>query len=291
MMDSRLIVSLIALGGLLAGCSNDAELVTPDIESVAAPVTSNQELVVRLEDILTGEHRSVDNRARDQYRNPIETLQFFSVAPDSTVVEIWPGSGWYTEILAPYLRDEGRYIAAGFDQESNIEFIRLAAERYQAKLDASPELYDKAETAVWMPPNQLENIPEDSVDVVLTFRSLHNWMPRGSQDEMLSAMYRVLKPGGVLGIVEHRGNPALPQDPEAGTGYVNQDYAIELAEKAGFRLNGSSEINSNPKDIKEYPEGVWTLPPTLRLKEQGQETYLGIGESDRFTLRFIKPGG
>jgi predicted methyltransferase len=282
MKKSVSLLACILAGAVLAGCES-AE------EKLVTTVVPNDDAAARMAEVLAGDHRSPENKARDKYRHPAETLAFFSVTPDATVVEIWPGGGWYTEILAPYLRDEGRYIAAGFDPESNIEFIRKAAEAYQAKLDANPELYDKVQTAVLMPPNQLDFAPENSVDVVLTFRSIHNWMPRGSEDAMFAAMYRVLKPGGILGVVEHRGDPAIPQDPKAATGYVNQDYAIEMIEKAGFVLNGSSEINANPLDTKDHPEGVWTLPPTLRLKDQDSETYLGIGESDRFTLRFIKP--
>ena len=239
--------------------------------------------------ILAGDHRTAENKARDVYRHPVETLGFFGLKPDTTVVEIWPGGGWYTEIIAPYVRDKGKYIAAGFDPDSEIEFIRQAAARYQAKLAEHPELYDQVEPAVLMPPDKLDFVPPESVDLILTFRSIHNWMPRGNQDAMAAAMYKALKPGGVLGVVEHRGIPAVPQDLEAKTGYINQEFAIEIFEKAGFVLNGSSEINANPADTKDHPEGVWTLPPTLRLKEQGRETYLGIGESDRFTLRFIKP--
>ena len=284
---ATLIVSII----LLHGCDNGHDVTQPveQDEKSVLPVEQDEESVDKMVAVLAGEHRSEENKARDKYRHPAETLAFFSVTPDATVVEIWPGGGWYTEILAPYLYDEGRYITAGFDVASNIEFIRLAAERFQAKLDANPEIYGKTETTVLMPPNQLEFVPPNTADVVLTFRSVHNWMPRGSQNMMFEAMYAALKPGGVLGVVEHRGNPAIPQDPEARTGYVNQDYVIELAEAAGFVLNGSSEINANPLDTKDHPEGVWTLPPTLRLEEQGLETWLGIGESDRTTLRFIKP--
>jgi predicted methyltransferase len=252
-------------------------------------ISLDEPAVVKLTNVLEGYQRADENKLRDQYRHPLETLSFFSVTPDATVVEIWPGSGWYTEILAPYLRDEGHYIAAGFDPESEIEFIRMAAGRYQAKLDADPDVYDQVETAVLMPPDRLDFVAPESVDIILTFRSLHNWMPRGSEDMMLAAMYRALKPGGVLGVVEHRGNPALPQNPEAETGYVNQIFAVEMIEKAGFVLNGSSEINANPLDTKDHPEGVWTLPPTLRMKDERREHWLEIGESDRFTLRFIKP--
>jgi predicted methyltransferase len=275
------VVTLFAAMVLLQACENSSvepPIIVPD-KKVDEPMAA----------ILAGEHRSDEHKARDKYRHPAETLAFFSVMPDATVVEIWPGSGWYTEILAPYLRDDGRYMAAGFDPDSDIEFIRIAAGKYQAKLDSSSELYGKVETAVLMPPNQVDFVPPESVDVVLTFRSVHNWMPRNTQEVMFEAMYKALKPGGVLGVVEHRGDPAIPQDPKASNGYVNQDYVIEIAESAGFVLNGSSEVNANPADTKDHPEGVWTLPPTLRLKEQGRESWSAIGESDRLTLRFIKP--
>ncbi|MEE9510907.1 MAG: methyltransferase, partial [Gammaproteobacteria bacterium] len=183
----------------------------------------------------------------------------------------------------------GRYYAAHWDPESDIEFIQRGAKAYQDKLAAHPELYGNAEMTVLMPPDAMEIAPPESVDMVVTFRNIHNWMPRGSADSIFSAMYRALKPGGVLGVVEHRGNPDVAQDPKAASGYVNQDYAIELAERAGFVLDASSEINANPNDTKDYEPGVWTLPPTLRLKEQDQDRYLAIGESDRFTLRFVKP--
>jgi predicted methyltransferase len=280
------VFALVGAGLFFQGCEQQAESFTVIAPDVIAP---DEDTSGKLESVLAGDHRAPENSQRDKYRHPLETLNFFSVTPDSTVVEIWPGSGWYTEILAPYLRDDGRYIAAGFDPESEIEFIRMAAGRYQAKLDANPELYDQVETAVLMPPDKLDFVEPESIDVILTFRSLHNWMPRASQDMMLGAMYRALKPGGVLGVVEHRGNPAIPQNPEANTGYVNQDYAVEMIEKAGFVLNGSSQINANPADSKDHPEGVWTLPPTLRLKEDRRDEWLEIGESDRFTLRFIKP--
>jgi predicted methyltransferase len=294
MRISPFIATVFSAGAvlLLQGCeqSNDGNdgPAVDQIQAVQAPagVGTDQSSMAG---VLAGEHRSPEHKARDKYRHPAETLGFFGLRPDSTVVEIWPGGGWYTEIIAPYVREQGRFIAAGFDPDSEIEFIRAAAGRYQEKLDEYPELYDQVETTVLMPPDKLDFVPPESVDLILTFRSIHNWMPRGSADEMFAAMYRALKPGGVLGVVEHRGVPAIPQDPEAKTGYVNQEYAIDLIEKAGFALNGSSEINANPVDIKDYPEGVWTLPPTLRLKEQGRESYRAIGESDRFTLKFIKP--
>jgi len=243
----------------------------------------------KMEAALAGEHRTAANRARDQWRHPAETLGFFGIEPDSTVMEIWPGGGWYTEVLAPYLRDSGTYIAAGWDPDSSMEFIQNAVARYNEKLDANPEVYDQVKVAVLMPPAKLEPVAPGTVDVVVTFRNIHNWMPRESQGMMLQAMYDALRPGGVLGVVEHRGNASVPQDPKAKSGYVNEDYAIEMIEAAGFQLVDKAEINANPADTKDHPEGVWTLPPTLRLKDQDRDKYLGMGESDRFTLKFVKP--
>lgn len=292
------IILLLLTTIILQACDNNGS--SPGIENSGGPpavenreavqaAAGNGKIIQGLAPILAGDHRSAENRARDKYRHPVETLGFFGLQPDTAVVEIWPGGGWYTEIIAPYVREKGKFIAAGFDPESEIEFIRQGAARYQAKLAEHPELYDRVEQAILMPPDKLNFVPPESVDLILTFRSIHNWLPRGNEDEILAAMFKALKPGGVLGVVEHRGIPSVAQDPEAKTGYVNQQYAIDLIEKAGFMLNGSSEINANPADTKDHPEGVWTLPPTLRLKEQGKDTYLGIGESDRFTLRFIKP--
>ncbi len=292
------IILLLLTTVILQACENsgsspgdDSSGDPPAVENTEAvqAAAGNGEIMQGLAPILAGDHRSAENRARDKYRHPVETLGFFGLQPDTAVVEIWPGGGWYTEIIAPYVREKGKFVAAGFDPESEIEFIRQGVVRYQAKLAEHPEQYDRVEQAILMPPDKLDFVPPESVDLILTFRSIHNWLPRGNEDEILAAMFKALKPGGVLGVVEHRGIPSVPQDPEAKTGYVNQEYAVELIEKAGFVLNGSSEINANPADSKDHPEGVWTLPPTLRLKEQDREIYLGIGESDRFTLRFVKP--
>lgn len=299
-MNRISLLVMVCLMAVLQACDRDttdkSAQVTPEPAPAAAtndvPVDSGNQVATAdaaMAAILAGEHRSAKNKARDQYRHPAETLAFFGLRPDSTVMEIWPGEGWYTEIIAPYVRGQGRFIAAGFDPDSEIEFVRNGAAKFQAKLDANPELYDHVELAVLMPPDKLELAPPDSLDLILTFRNIHNWMPRGSQDAVVAAMYRALKPGGIVGVEEHRGIASEPQDPEAKTGYVNQDYAISLFEKAGFVLDGTSEINANPADTKNYPEGVWSLPPTLRLGEENRDTYLAIGESDRFTLRFIKP--
>jgi len=292
-------ISLVITVGLLVAlqaCDRDDASKSAQIDPAPSATAGSGEAAVqppddnaRMAAILAGEHRSPENKARDQYRHPAETLAFFGLRPDSTVVEIWPGSGWYTEIIAPYVREQGRFIAAGFDPESDVEFIRKGVAMFKAKLDANPELYDRVETTVLMPPDKLEMAAPESVDLILTFRSLHNWMENGDEDAVIAAMYKALKPGGLVGVEEHRGNGTGPQDPQAKSGYVNQDYAIGLFEKAGFVLDGTSEVNANPADTKDYPEGVWTLPPTLRKGDEGRDIYMAIGESDRFTLRFRKP--
>lgn len=242
-----------------------------------------------LEELIVGDHRSPEHIARNQYRNPRETLEFFGLRPDSIVVEIFPSGGWYTEVIAPYVREHGRYYAAHWDPDSEVEFIQRGLRNFRDKLEARPELYDRVQMTALAPPEKTEIAPPGSADLVVTFRNIHNWMPAGTADAIFEAMYRALKPGGVLGVVEHRGNPEVPQDPRARSGYVNEDYAIAMAERAGFVLDARSEINANPRDTKDYEGGVWTLPPTLRRGEEDREKYLEIGESDRFTLRFIKP--
>jgi predicted methyltransferase len=228
---------------------------------------------------IAGSQRTEAEKARDQYRHPLETLTWFGIKDDMTVVEIWPGGGWYTAILAPVLKDKGLYYGAVFEN----------AQPLKDKLAANPELYGKVTLTELIPPAKTDIAPAGSADMVLTFRNVHNWMGRGFAEEVFKAMYQALKPGGILGVVEHRGNPAVPQDPKAASGYVNEDYVIKLAEGAGFQLVGRTEINANPKDTKDYPQGVWTLPPVLRLKDVDREKYVAIGESDRMTLKFVKP--
>ena len=239
-----------------------------------------------LAEIADGDHRPAENRARNDWRHPIETLEFFGLTQGQTVVEIWPAGGWYTEVIAPYLNDDGKYIAAHWDPDSPIKFISAGVEKYEAKLSERPDLYGNVQMAVLMYPDKMDFVPDGSVDMILTFRNIHNWMGRDFADDMFDAMYKALKPGGTLGVVEHRGNPEIAQDPKAASGYVNEDHAIALAEKAGFKLVGKSEINANPKDTKDYETGVWTLPPTMRGGDKPE--YRAIGESDRFTLKFVK---
>lgn len=243
----------------------------------------------QLTKIIGGEHRSAANQARDVYRHPLDTLLFFGLRNDMHVVEIAPGGGWYTEIIAPYVNERGQYYGAGADAESPQESVRAGVASFKAKLAEHPELYGKAIVTELAPSRKTAIAPAGSADLVLTFRNVHNWLAAGTADQVFAAMYQALKPGGILGVVEHRGKAEVAQDPKAKSGYVNEAYVIDLAKKAGFELVEKSEINANPQDTKDYEGGVWTLPPTLRLKEQDRERYLAIGESDRMTLKFVKP--
>jgi len=251
-------------------------------------VNSRQTTAEELTTILAGDQRTPEERARDVYRHPKETLLFFGIRPEMKVLEVWPEPGWYTEIIAPLLRAKGRYYAGVITADPANKHITQRLDDYRAKLASRPDLYDRV-VVVSFPGDVGTTVPDGSLDMVLTFRNIHNWMAQGTAAQMFAAMYRALKPGGVLGVVEHRGNPAVPQDPQAKSGYVNEDYAIKLIETQGFRLVAKSEVNDNPKDTKDYEQGVWTLPPTYRLGARDHDKYAAIGESDRFTLRFEKP--
>ncbi len=253
------------------------------------PVTDAQTLAT-LDKVLAGNHRSAENKARDAWRHPKETLAFFGLRQDMTVLEIWPGGGgWYTEVLAPVLREHGQYIAAGQDPKSESKYAQDNLKKFADKLAGHPDVYDRAKVTALQAPNALHPVPDGSVDMVLTFRNVHIWMGNGSEDAMFKAMYAALKPGGILGVEEHRAKNNEPQDPKAKSGYVRTDYLVALAGKAGFKLIGESEINANPKDTADHPNGVWSLPPTLQGGETDRDKFLAIGESDRQTLRFRKP--
>lgn len=239
--------------------------------------------------IANGDHRSAEYRARNEFRHPGETLEFFGIRPDMTVVEISPGGGWYTEILAPYLQAGGLYYAGSYDPDSDSEYQLRGAKRYSEKLAQNPELYGKVNVSVFLPPHKMQAAPEGSADMVLTFRNTHNWMGSGSQEAAMKAMYSYLKPGGVLGLVQHRGDPESEQDPKAGRGYIQEDLVIKLAESVGFTFEAKSEINANLKDSKDHPKGVWNLPPSYDAGDDNRAKYEAIGESDRMTLRFRKP--
>jgi predicted methyltransferase len=229
---------------------------------------------------VAGDNRLVGNVARDVYRHPYETLGFFGIKPTDTVVELAPGGGWFTEILAPYLRESGQLYAADG-----------GSARFKAKMD-SMGVYAKVKITTFDPAKGLLDIaPPGSADAVLTFRNVHNWMGmgEGKAQAVFDAAFKALKPGGVLGVEEHRLPASRTQDPKAASGYVQEAVVIQFAEKAGFKLAGKSEVNANPKDTADHPDGVWTLPPTYALKDKDRAKYQAIGESDRMTLKFVKP--
>ncbi len=238
----------------------------------------------------TGKHRSQQNIDRNKYRHPVETLKWFGIKDDMTVVEISPGGGgWYTEVLAPLLREKGKLYAASFSKDSSIEYYRNNARKYLDKLAARPEVYDRVTVTEFEPPAKAVLEPQGKADMVLTFRNNHNWLNSGTAEQTYEAMYKVLKPGGILGVVQHRGKANMIGKQWSKKGYVPEAEVIRLAEQAGFKLVGRSEINANPKDTKDYADGVWTLPPVYRLKDKDRAKYTAIGESDRMTLKFIKP--
>jgi predicted methyltransferase len=244
-----------------------------------------------LDAAIAGPQRSAAFRARDGARHPYETLQFFGIAPTQTVVEIAPGGGWYTEILAPYLRERGKLYAAHYPRDTADAGTRQARLRFEQKLAANPEVYDRVTVGDEPTPGHgLAGInPPGGADLVLTFRNIHNWIEDGHLDDSLRAFFAVLKPGGVLGVEEHRALPGTPLDRIIASGYVPEAYVIEHARAAGFELAGRSEVNANPRDTKDHADGVWALPPTLRGGEVDRARFLAIGESDRMTLKFSKP--
>jgi len=243
-----------------------------------------------LQSAIAGPQRSEANKKRDAARHPLETLRFFGITPKMTVVELSPGNGWYTEILAPYLHQQGQLIEALQDPESESDYGRKSFAKFKEKLDGNLSVYGKVKTAVFEPPVSLEFAPNESVDMVLTFRNIHNWVVGGDDNMKLlfKNVYASLKKGGVFGVVEHRLPVGQVQDANASTGYVSEAYVIKLAESVGFKLAAKSEINANPKDNALHEGGVWALPPTYANKEKDRQMYTDIGESDRMTLRFVK---
>ena len=244
-----------------------------------------------LDQILAGSHRDPKNAARDVYRHPKEGLIFFGIRPDMTVVEVWPSGGWWTEILAPLLKEHGKYYAAWYatQAEGTPDYAKEQEKRFDAKLAARPELYGKVIKTHLLAPAFVDMAPKGSADLVLTFRNVHNWAKAGNAEAMFKSFYDVLKAGGTLGVVDHRARPGTSFQRQIESGYLTEDYVIGLAEGAGLKLAEKSEVNANPKDTTDHPRGVWTLPPTLALGSQDRDKYLAIGESDRMTLKFVKP--
>jgi predicted methyltransferase len=296
-MNRLLLATLVPV--LLAACAStqDAGSTAPASTAAASPAANENARAsapavdtAALDAAIAGEWRSADNRARDAYRHPRETLAFFGVEPDDTVIEITPGGGWYTEILAPYLA-RGQYVAAVIDPASQSNekaraYYTKAHDGLKAKFAGDAARFGSARTVTFDPKQPNFGAP-GSADVVLTFRNVHNWRMDGNAEAMFKGFYDVLKSGGTLGVVEHRAATDVPADDKSG--YVGQAQVIALAKAAGFELAAESEVNANPRDTKNHPNGVWTLPPAKRHDAADAAKYAAIGESDRMTLRFRKP--
>ncbi|MFN3581458.1 MAG: class I SAM-dependent methyltransferase [Pseudomonas sp.] len=291
MMVRNLIATLGTLSVLGLGLSAGlAQAQSPTQPPMAPPVLQYEDAEA-IRQAVSSTTRSISNVMRDAHRNPQQTLEFFAIEDDQTVVEIWPGAGWYTEILAPMLRENGHFIAAHFDPESEIEFFRKSRSEYETKLQRRANAYDKVELSV-LDYDPARPIAEPgSADRVLTFRNVHNWLAAGMDETkvVFAKMYDALKPGGMLGLVEHRARAGTELQQMIDSGYVTEQLVLELAEEAGFKLLSRSPVNQNAQDTTDHPEGVWTLPPTLRLGNENRAHYMAIGESDRMTLLFIKP--
>jgi len=286
-------IALLALSAGLAACTMGSGAPSDASGTAEDPATS-PELSKALDRaalaaLVIGPQRSPEHIARNAARHPLATLEFFGLQRDMTVLEALPGGLWYGEIIAPYVREEGQYIAGSYDitLPDRPDYQVRLHEAMAARFESEPEIFGGARIAKLSPPDSVDLGPPRSVDRVLTFRNMHGWVRDGVADEVLDAFFAVLKPGGVLGVVQHRAGPR--SDPEKFIGYLPEDRVIAMAEAAGFELEARSEINANPRDTADHPGGVWTLPPSLRFGDEDREKYEAIGESDRMTLRFRKP--
>ena len=279
-----LLLSAFCTAALLAG---PAVAQDQPADALVPPTSASDYTSAQLEQVIGGDWRPPEQRARDIYRHPQATLEFFQLRPDQTVIEITPGGGWYAQILAPLLRDNGHYVAAekqpAADAEAHDDDSAL-----RKLFAAHPAQFDHATIVSFDPKAPVLGAPA-SADRVLTFRNVHNWVMDGTAPAMFEAFFKVLKPGGVLGVVDHRADDGASLDEVKRSGYLPVGYVTRLATDAGFVLDGRSEVNANPKDGHDHPKGVWTLPPTLALGDQDKAKYQAIGESDRMTLRFVKP--
>jgi len=242
-----------------------------------------------LEQAVNKTKRASKNKARDQYRNPVETLKFFEVEPDMTIVEVSPGRGWYTEILGPYLKDSGTLYLTLFSDKSERSYA-APSNKAVKEMTSNKRNFGKVIYTTLEAPNEIGPVaPDGTADRVLTFRNVHSWAKTGHGVKAFKAFYKALKPGGILGVVEHREPSNRKIDPNLRSGYMQEKQVIKIAKDAGFKLVAKSDINANPKDTADHVGGVWALPPSLRNKEKNKQKYLDIGESDRMTLKFVKP--
>lgn len=301
-------IVLGAVAGMLFGCSGVSEVTDGDpAEMTAAEAKGELEetkeagaeqleegrdqarVRSKLESVTRAPHRSSDDQERDEYRNPIDTLLFFDLDTDQTVVELYPGAGWYTEIIGPVVANDGALVAGmphlGEDAEG---LQRDTADQFHARLDRHGDVLGDITVGTFSPGDVVDLGPSGSADLVVTFRNFHTLYNHEVLEEGLQAVHRVLKPGGVFGVVAHRAPEQTEGGELANDGYLPQEYVIELVEEAGFVLEETSEINANPEDTADHPHGVWSLPPTLRGDEDTAEQFEEIGESDRMTLRFVK---
>ncbi|KAA9133318.1 class I SAM-dependent methyltransferase [Marinihelvus fidelis] len=259
--------------------------------AVAPAALAQDTFAERVAAASTGDHRSEANIARNDYRHPVETLEFFGFEDGDTVLEIWPGGGWYTEVLAPAIRDNGTFVIANWDPEVPDQpgYRYSLPKQLAEKFANDPEVYDQVEVVYFSSPETGSLGEDNSYDTILTFRNTHGWVGGGEAQGMFDEFARVLKPGGTLGVVQHRADDGTDPAETAKNGYVSEEYVKELAASAGLEFVAVSEVNANPKDTKDHPKGVWTLPPGLALGDEDKAKYEAIGESDRMTLKFTKP--
>ena len=257
-------------------------------ESTAAPAKGPTDFAAKLDQVLAGDWRSEKNKARDQYRHPKQTLTFFGLKSGMSLIEITPGGGWYAEILAPLMKGSGAYTAAIVTPKKKEGEDAQDKSALTKKFEGDAARYGEARIVQFDPKAPKFGTP-GSADMVVTFRNVHNFVMDDDAAVMFKGFFDVLKPGGVLGVVDHRAAPGADLAKIKDSGYLPEGYVIKVATEAGFKLEAKSEINANPKDTKDYAQGVWTLPPTLALKDKDRDKYLAIGESDRMTLRFVKP--
>jgi predicted methyltransferase len=288
---SRRALLAFAGAGALGACQRKPAAKAPPPASSGPPT---------LQKAVAGDWRAAADKARDRWRHPAESLSFWGLAPGTTVVEFWPGSGWYTDILAPFLdQTHGKLYAANLqDNEPSEPAAAQIADSFRKRIEGKPGLYGQVEITAFGPTSG-PVAPPGSADMVLFLRNIHNWMAAGTAEKAFKEAFTALKPGGVLGVEEHRAASGAAQDVTASNGYVQESYVKRLASEAGFTFDKASEINANPADTKDYPFGVWTLPPVRRSSPRGQPDdpkfdhakYDAVGESDRMTLRFVKPKG